>query len=272
LSHYHFWQHDNGEFHIADRLLQAVAIDPRARSSHQQSARWFRLYTEIFADRGSFRVTGNIFPVVASLVKMQTGLAQVSAAGYLRQADEIFAATDVKTEGVSHPEDFIRVRALALWADRGEGAASSISAMIERVSSLDELDLIGQARAAALTRSLLERLLRPKWFHTPVALGHARLFFEDFKPVTANRPADLDGLRGAAGLREYLCYVLLDFASVDPELDEMPLAAALELSRELDIDAAFERLLTQELKIKARDVKRLKERAAAMLSAAEPAS
>jgi hypothetical protein len=52
----------------------------------------------------------------------------------------------------------------------------------------------------------------------------------------------------------------------------MPLAAALELSRELDIDAAFERLLTQELKIKARDVKRLKERAAAMLSAAEPAS
>jgi hypothetical protein len=61
--------------------------------------------------------------------------------------------------------------------------------------------------------------------------------------------------------REYLGYVLLDFVTVDPELEEMPLAAALELSRELDLDSDFEKLVTKELKIKARELKRIKERA-----------
>jgi predicted SprT family Zn-dependent metalloprotease len=91
LAHYHLWERDSGEFQIADRLMHAVASDPRASASHEQTARRYQLYTEIFADRGSFRVTGDANPVVASLVKIQTGLSQVSAASYLKQAEEIFA-------------------------------------------------------------------------------------------------------------------------------------------------------------------------------------
>ena len=49
----------------------------------------------------------------------------------------------------------------------------------------------------------------------------------------------------------------------------MPLAAALELARELDLDAEFEKLVTKELKIKARDLKRIKDRAKEMLAEAE---
>ena len=272
LAHYHLWQFDGGEFHIADRLLQAVANDPRAASSHEQSARWFQLYTEIFADRGSLRATGDIRPVIAGLVKMQTGLAQVSAASYLKQAEEIFQKSNLKTEGLSHPEDFIRARALALWAEQGEAAAEPIREMIEGRSALDELDLTGQVRLTTLTRLLLEQLLQPKWFQTPAALGHARLFFNDFMPAATRDLAALDPLKFSdPKLREYLCYILLDFVAVDPELDEMPLAAAFELSRQLEIDGQLEKLVTRELKVKARDVKRLKEQAAEMLARAEVA-
>src|SRR5206468_5999568 len=104
LAHYFLWGRDDGEFLIADRLLHGVANDPRAARSHEQTARWFRLYTEIFADRGSLHVTNDINPVVASLVKLETGLSQVSASSYLKQADEIFSSRSVSTEGVWHPE------------------------------------------------------------------------------------------------------------------------------------------------------------------------
>ena len=89
-----------------------------------QTARRYQLYTEIFADRGALCVTGLLDPVIAGLVKIQTGLAQVSAPAYLKQAEEIFAGGNVATVEHSHPEAFIRARALSLWHDEPENAAS----------------------------------------------------------------------------------------------------------------------------------------------------
>jgi len=269
MAHYHLWGRDGGEFLVADRLLQAVASDPRAAASHEQRARRFQLYTEIFADRGSLAVTGDVHPVVAGLVKIQTGLAQVSAVAYLKQAEEIFANREVTTEGLSHPEAFIRARALALWQERRADAAAEICAMIEGATALDDLDLPGQVRLTHATRRLLERLLRPKWFQTPAVLGHAKLFFDDFRPAAAKEPAPAELNCSDPKLREYLSYVLLDFVTADPELDPLPLAAALELSRELEFDAPFEKLAAKELKLKVRDVRKLKEQAAGLLARAE---
>ena len=214
LAHYHLWGRDNGDFHIVDRLMQAVASDPRAGASHTQSARRYQLYTEIFADRGSLCATGDVDPVIAGLVKIQTGLAQVSAAAYLKQAEEVFAKGNVATEGLSHPEAFIRTRALALWRDQREEATPHISSMIEGADALDELDLIGQTRLTTATRKLLEYFLRPKWFQTQAVLGHAKLFFDDFRPASSKDTIPPDGLKFKdAKLREYLCYVLLDFVA-----------------------------------------------------------
>lgn len=270
LAHHLLWERDQGEFHIVDRLLQTVAGDARASSSHEQTARRYQLYTEIFADRGSLCVTDDPYVVISGLVKLQTGIGQVSAASYLKQAEEIFAQGNVATEGLSHPEAFIRARALALWQGNAEAAAEPIRAMIEGNAALGELDLIGQQWITQATRRLLEYLLQPKWFQTPTVLGHARLFFDGFEPAPARDPALLEGLKFAEPkLREYLCYVLLDFVTVDPDLDEVPLAAALELSRELDLNSQFEKLAAKELKLKARDVKRIKEQAAGMLASAE---
>lgn len=272
LAHCFLWGRDDGEFLIADRLLTGVANDPRAARSHEQTARWFGLYTEIFADRGSLLVTGDINPVVASLVKLGTGLSQVSAQSYLKQADEIFSGRSISTEGLSHPEAFIRARALSIWLNKPDKAAAEIAKMIEGVTGLEDLDLIGQTKLANETRKILEYFLRPKWFRTPAVIGHARLFFEDFRPADeANATSAFDLDLSDSKLREYLCYVLLDFVTADRDLDEMPLAAALQLSRKLEIDGEFEKIAARELRMKLRDVRKTKDQAAEMLAKAEAA-
>jgi len=272
LAHYHLWQWDEGDLHIADRLIQAVAGDPRASSSHEQTARRFQLYTEIFADRGSLCVIGDLHPVVAGLVKIQTGLAQVSAQAYLQQAEEIFTKGNVATEGLSHPEAFIRARALSLWHSQRQDSHSHIERMIGGAEALDNLDLIGQAMLTRKTRRLIEHFLQPKWFQTPAVLGHARMFFDDFQPAATRDGFVIEGFQTTdAKLREYYCYLLLDFVIADPELDDMPLVAALDLSRQLDLDGQFEKVAAKELKLKVRDVRKLKEQAAEMLAKAEVA-
>lgn len=270
LAHYHLWRRDGGEFHIADRLLQAVSNDPRASSSHEQTARRYQLYTEIFADRGSLCVTGDVNPVVAGLVKLETGLSQVSAAGYIKQAEEVFAKGNVATEGLSHPEAFIRARSLALWQENTGNAPARIREMIEGAVGLDELDLIEQTTMTRNTRRLLEYFLRSKWLQTPAVLGHARMFFDDFQPAPNGASALLEELKPHdAKVGEYFCYLLLDFVTADPELDEMPLAAALDLAQKLELDGQFEKIAARELKMKLRDVKRLKDQAAELLAKAE---
>jgi hypothetical protein len=273
LAHYLLWNREEGEFLIADRMIAVMANDARAKQSHFNSARHYRLYTEIFADRGSLRVSGDLNAAVSSLVKMQTGLSQVSGASYLKQADEIFKAAKVTTEGLSHPEAFIRARALALWHAGEADCEQQISAMIEKASSLDDLDLIGQVQLTEITRRVIQQLLRPKWFHTGAVMGHAKLFFPDFE-TTADVDAGLaEALKTSEPwLGDYLAYVLLDFVPADPSLDDMPLAAALELAQRLRIDHAFEKAAVKELKVKARQLKRLKSEGAEMLAKAELAA
>jgi Peptidase family M48 len=272
LAHYHLWQWEQGDLHVTDRLIQAVAGDPRAAGSHEQTARRFQLYTEIFADRGSLCVTEDLRPVVAGLVKIQTGLAQVSAPAYLKQAEEIFIKDNAATEGLSHPEAFIRARALSLWQAQRQDSYPLIARMIEGAEAFEDLDLLGQAKLTRKTRRLVEHFLQPKWLQTPAILGHAKLFFDDFQPAAIRDDFHVQDFQTTdAKLREFYCYLLLDFVTADPELEDMPLAAALELSRKLDLDSPFEKLAAKELKMKVRDVRKLKEQAAEMLAKAEAA-
>jgi hypothetical protein len=159
---------------------------------------------------------------------------------------------------------------LALWQQEPGVAAAHIRAMIEGTDTLEEMDLPGQRRLTRLTRHLLEYFLQPRWFQTPAVLGHAKLFFDDFSPAAQSDATLLEGLKFSnAKLREYLCYVLLDFVAVDPELEEVPLAAGFELCRQLELNGDFEKIVGKELKIKAREMKRIKEQAAQLLAKAE---
>ncbi len=260
LAHYVLWQLDQGDFLVADRLVQAIADDPRAKPSHVQSARKYRLYTEIFADRGSLAVINDLHTVIAGLVKIETGLSQVSGLGYLKQADEVFAQSTVRTEGLSHPETFIRARALRLWADRIADADQQVISMIEGPDALEGLDLIGQARLTGFVRRFLGQLLRPQWFQTEASLAHAKMFFPDFKPAAVEDAGLTESLTVQdQKLREFFCYLLLDFAVADPELGDLPLAAGLQWSQRLGMESLFEGIVVKELKVKSSPLKKLKQ-------------
>ena len=180
-AHYRLWEHANRDFLVADRLVLAAASDGRAAASHVQTARRLRLYTEIYADRGALVGCGQLDAAVAALVKMATGLPQVSAASYLRQADEILATGDEASKELDHPEIFIRARALRLWSEQDASLHTWLSRAIKGEIALDELDLVAQQRLVGLTRRLLIHLLRPTWMRSAPILAHARAVLSGFR-------------------------------------------------------------------------------------------
>lgn len=270
LAHRRLWDLDGGDFLTADRLLLAAANDGRCAPAHQQTARRFRLYTEILADRGALVGSGDLRTAVAALVKIETGLTEVSAEGYLRQADEIFAKDDGISQGLDHPESYIRARALRLWAEKDPSLEAWLTRAIEGTPSIDELDLLGQRRFRALTRRLIEQLLRPTWFRTERAMAHARAFFPDFAPAVSVDDALATDLSTSDGeTQEYLAYLLLDFAAVDPELEEFSLAASLAWSDRLGVAAAFEKIAAKELDLGKRQLAKIRKEVPDRLARAE---
>jgi Zn-dependent protease with chaperone function len=260
LSHLLLWQGWEGDYLIADQILAALTLDPQAETPHFASMRLLRLYNEIFCDRGALLVAGDPNVVVAMLVKVATGLEQVSPESYIRQAEEIFSNRPTKAAELTHPEAFIRARAVKLWFDADPEADTKVRAMIQGQPALDELDLVAQKEVAGWTRTLLDLLLWPKWFQTELVLAHARLFFDDFVPpdVHEEDPSLADAIRSEdQAMRDYYCYVLLDFATADRDLEELPLAAALSLAEKLGLKERFSEIAKKELRLRVKQLETL---------------
>jgi hypothetical protein len=279
LTHYLLWERSGGELLVADQMLSAMASHSRAEPSHLESARLFRLYLEVHCDRAALAVQPDPLVAIGALIKVQTGLADAQAESYLKQSEEIFGQAEVKTEGLTHPESFIRARALKLWAERGAAADAEIARMIEGPIELGRLSLLGQHRLTALTRRLLTRFLEHAWLRTEPILAHARLFFPDLHPgapdATGGAPLaeELSGVSDS--VRRYVCYTLLDLATVDRSLEEAPLAAAARLSEDLGLADAFLALAGEELDLGKRALTRLRKDSARIVAdaaAARPAA
>lgn len=280
LAHFLLYEEGGSRFLVASDLLRSLSADPTAGLPARESARLYGLWTEIFADRWAYYVCGDVTAAVAALIKIETGLSEVSAESYLRQADEILARTSTATTGVSHPEPYIRARALRLWAENGDEAHAEIERMIEGGLDLNCLDLVGQCRVAKLTEQFLQTLLRPRWYRTEAVLGHARRFFPDFafppEQGGAQAPDSLEVLtaeleRSDGSLRDYFCYLMLDFVTVDRDLGDVALAASLVLGRRLGIDKRFAELAQKELTIGKKALARIEKEAEALLAKTEAA-
>lgn len=268
LSHLLLWDGWNGDYMVVDQLLGAMSMDAHADTAHIESIRLFRLYTEVFCDRGALRVAGETALVVSALVKMHTGIAEVNAQSYLQQAEEIFSQGPVKAQELTHPEVYIRARAIERWSANDQEADAMVAEMIEGAPALDTLDLLARTRVAANTRVLIGRLLSPKWFRTEATLAHARFYFDDFDPdegIAARAPAEPFD-RGDDALKDYYCFVLLDFVSADRDLEDLPLAAAIILAREVGLSDRFRTRAMQDLSILARRYDALAGKAGALLS------
>ena len=146
--------------------------------------------------------------------------------------------------------------------------------MIEGGLDLHRLDLLGQQRAANLTRRFLQLLLAPTWFQTETILAHARQFFADFT-LTADGADDVamqsELERGDASLRDYFGYLMLDFVTVDRDLGDVALAAAIVLARRLGMDKRFAELAQKELTLGKKAFAKLDKDAEATLNKAEMA-
>jgi Zn-dependent protease with chaperone function len=258
------------EFRVATHLLAAMVADEAAEPAHAVTARRFALYTEVYCDRAAHLACGgDLFAAVSALVKIGTGIGEVSAESYLRQADEIFGKEGPRTEGVTHPETFVRARAMRLWAESPGLGAEELREVIEGRMALAELDLLGQLAVSGLTRRLIGALLRSAWLQTEPLLAHARLFFDDFAPSGAPDPTL--GAALAAGdekLLDYGCYVLLDFAAADRDLEDAPLAAALLLADELAVGERFRKIAAKELGLKKKQLEALDAGAADLVARA----
>ncbi len=267
LTHYYLYEIEGGEFFVAHQVALAMAHHAASAPSHIASARLWTLYTEIFADRGASHVIGRPEPSIAVLIKIFSGLKEVSVESYLKQADEILSKDRSPTQAETHPEPFVRARALRLWTDKGPGANDEITRLIEGSPPLDDLDLLAQKQLTASTRRILDVLLQPSWFRSEPVLAHARQFFPDFTPDAA---ADLDDSLKSAhpSVRDYVCSLLLDFAAVDPSLEEAPMAAAFQLSERMGWGDRFSELASRDLKLPKKTLSRVRSDAAKILSEA----
>jgi len=274
LAHFLLYQESDGEYLVASDLLRALSADAAAGPAASESLRLNSLWTEIYADRWAYHVCDDVTAAIAALVKIETGLNEVSAESYLRQADEIFAKASVATENISHPEPYIRARALRLWAEQGDQAQAEVERMIEGGLDLHRLDLLGQARAANLTQQFLQSLLSPLWYQTEAVLAHAKRFFAEFtiQPDMINDASlksEMD--RGDSSLRDYFCFLMLDFATVDRDLGDVALSASIVLARHLGIDKRFAELTQKELTIGKKAFAKIDKDAVAILAKTEAA-
>lgn len=265
LTHIKLFTVENGELEIADRVITAVANNISSEAVHIETARLFKLYTEIYCDRGSLLVLGHTAPVICSLVKVSTGLEKVNADSYIKQADEILSdANETITAGISHPENFIRAKAISLWHRQNEKAEEEISKMIEGVAKLDTLDLFQQKKTETLTRLFIQLFLKPKWFQGNITLSLARQYFADF---VTNEKAVLtdDTIKGFEQLhtsvKDYFSYILLDFIFADPALEEIPAGWAFQFSEDLFLKDRFEPALKKEQKLTDKQFRQYKEKA-----------
>ncbi len=265
LSHYLLWQREEQRYWIASRILDRLALEESPSGVWANTAMRYQQYTEIYADRGAFLVCGDIAPCIASLVKIETGTAEVHVPSYLQQADRILAQQGSGDARGSHPQTFIRARALALHAAGTQDTDTALAALLGGSASLERLDILDQVALHLLTRRVVNRLLAPAWFGSDSVLALARRYFSDFEHDTAAAPT---ALASGHQLSEYFGFVLLDFALADPLLEELPMAAALRVAEELDIADTFDALLLKESGIKKTALAKLKAGRDALLTQA----
>jgi len=249
LAHHLLWGIHGGKFWIADRLLDANAHHGGAEPSHLATAERFQLYTELFADRGGALAAGANEPAISLLLKVKTGLTDPDVRAYRDQVADLLKKGPMPTEGGTHPEAFIRVRALDAWL---EGDEDIVDKMVRGELRLDTLDCLSQRVIEGLTRDLIGAHLGHRWLQTEATIGQVRLLWTDFKQAESAAPSEqaLAGVKASdQHLHDYWCYLLLDLAVADRDLEDMGVLAGQLTAEQLGMRERFETVAAKELKL-----------------------
>jgi Peptidase family M48 len=259
LAHRLLWTLDGGAYLGVDRLLDAAAADGRTPPVYLETSRRWLLACELYADRGALVACGDLRTTVRALLKVSTGLSAVDPDAYLRQADELDLTTGSRAG--SHPEGALRAWALRAWLD-GTGAEQLLGGPLD----VDAPDLLDARLLRDLAGRLASYAVTDAAVRTATVLSHAEGFFDPVPktgiPVVAVpipridqpwQPRSVDGAPApaprtiAASTRSFLCYLLLDLATVDPDTGEDGLVAMMALARRLGMGTTFDDLADDEL-------------------------
>ena len=260
FGHHLLHRADNGEHLQAWDALRATCLDSNVHPAFLHSFRKLCLYTEIFCDRVAFEVVGELDTVISMLVKVTLGASTVVAADFIVQAKEILRRFDTNIEsssdGLTHPEAYIRACAIELYHQKSRDHESEIAKWIEGAMDMATLDLLQQREVSVATRQLIRQILRFSHIQSDLMLSHARLYFEDFSwqeclntdndkltNLLAHRP-------NTNSLNSYFCFVLLDFATADRELEELPLANALLIAEKHGLKEYLIPMARKEMKLR----------------------
>lgn len=279
LAHHKLFSLQQGHFFSTARLLDWCCNQPDCPPSYFESYRLYQIYTEIFADMGALQVSENLESSVSCLVKVSTGLKEVSALSYLSQAEEILKQHNSGSEGLSHPEIFLRARVLEIISRHDAQAIDSqekdsqqqIRSLVERAIDVRQLDILGQKQLSKVTRKLIDVFTSEKFLRTESVEILARQYFPSFKwcePVAETKSLADEIVLLSDSSKDYLCYVLLDFATVDVDGEDVDLAASLIFSEHIGIFELYEPIARKELKRKKADLAKLKRHASDMIEKA----
>lgn len=248
LAHYRLWSIDGGAYQVATTILDHALAYPGAAPSHIETARLFRLHTELYADRGGAVAANAPGPAIATLVKTMTGLTAVDAEAYLRQAAEVEQGTGA-SQGETHPEIFLRAQALDRWWRGDADLDAWLEGKIRGPLSIAALDLPRQHEATAITRRFLTRLAGDP-SADPEATGNLmRRYFPDWRPgEPALGDAELAEDRLDDSFRDYLVSLSLDVAMADPEGRDAMLTAGARLAGSYGASEGFKAALKRDLK------------------------
>jgi len=309
LAHHKLFSMQQGYLFSSARLLDWCCNQPDCHPAYFETYRLFQIYTEIFADMGALEVCENLESSVSCLVKVSTGLKEVSALSYLSQAEEIIQQHNGGSEGVSHPEIFLRARVLELISksdflendlnasdlQKSETSERNISnsetsenesrkdvsnqkdtldqirALVECAVDVKQLDIPGQKCLAKVTREMIDVFTSEKFLRTEHSEMLAREYFPSFEwcaPVADTKPLEKQIALLSDNSKEYLCYVLLDFATVDADGGDVDIAASLIFSEHIGLFDRYEPVARKELKRKKVEFAQLKRHASQMIEKA----
>ena len=271
LAHFELWRLQNGDFGLAEEILIAMVNDRSAVPSYQRTFRTWKLYTELHCDVRSAQVTDNFDALIRALVKLETEQTDVDTDAYLQQVDEVLGKDNTGSRGFTHPEMYIRAKALAIWKNGSPEINETVGRWIEGPPAIDELDVLQQAKLRQFTTQFLTAFLTPEWLRTDVLLGYLWRFTDS--PISAESVVEpelksyIDGC--SASLKEYFCFLLLDLATCDPDLEEAVLAAAFQVADRFGLTTEFRSLSSSQLKIGKRSLSRVMKEAEQIVSEAE---
>lgn len=256
MAHYIHQTSDKGRFQTADRLLDWICGENGASASYGHSFRLTRLYQEIYSDRIGYFCCNDVKAAISTLVRLSSGLSEVSVQAYLAQADEVVSQSQAEgSEGISHPETFIRALALADWASGDLNADDKLKSLVEGNPKLEALDVLSQAKLSKTTADFIAAFINRPWQNTETLEAHAQGYFYEFKLNSESQASELlmQSLKGALealpkDMQEYFGFVLLDFVTVDPDLEDAPLIESLRFAKSVGLTESYDGLVAKELK------------------------